>query len=234
MAYEPILGIIEPVMGARSSLADSDAAAALFGSARQTVLGFFFDHPEERFYQRQVVRSLSIGSGAVQRELARLVAGGILTRTVEGRQAYYQVNRNGSIYPELHGLVRKTMGAAGVLREALLPLTGKVRVAFIFGSMARRHEQAESDIDVMVIGDEIGLSNISPLLRPAQDALRREVNPTVYRTAEFRKKLADGHHFVTRVMEGSKVFLVGGEHELSELGAVRVAQTAPLKQARNR
>jgi len=218
-------------MGTRLSLADSDAAAALFGATRQAVLGFFFDHPDERFYQRQVVRSLSLGSGAVQRELARLVAGGILTRTVEVRQAYYQVNQNGSIYPELHGLVRKTMGAAGALREALRPLMGQVRVAFIFGSMARRHEQIESDIDVMVIGDQIGLSDISPLLRPAQDALRREVNPTVYRTAEFRKKLSDGHHFVTRVMEGAKVFLIGGDRELSELGAVRVADCRKLRNA---
>ncbi|MDP9175860.1 MAG: nucleotidyltransferase domain-containing protein [Planctomycetota bacterium] len=221
-------------MGTRTSIADSGAAAALFGSTRQAVLGFFFDHPDERFYQRQVVRSLALGSGAVQRELARLVVGGILTRTVEGRQAYYQVNQNGSIYPELHGLVRKTMGAVGVLREALRPLTGHIRVAFIFGSMARHSEQAESDIDVMVIGDAIGLSGISPVLRPAQNALRREVNPMIYRTAEFSKKLADGHHFLTRVMEGAKVFLIGGEHELSELGAVRLAKTAPLKQAGNR
>jgi predicted nucleotidyltransferase len=221
-------------MGARSSLADSDAAAALFGATRQAVLGFFFDHPDERFYQRQVVRSLSLGSGAVQRELARLTAGGILIRTVEGRQAYYQVNQNGSIYPELHGLVRKTMGAAGVLREALLPLDGQLRLAFIFGSMARRHEGAQSDIDVMIVGDDIGLFKISPLLRPAQNALRREVNPTVYRTAEFRKKLADGHHFLTRVIEGEKIFLIGGPNELSELGAVRVAETAPAEQTGNR
>ena len=221
-------------MGTHSSLADSDAAAALFGATRQAVLGFFFDHPDERFYQRQVVRSLALGSGAVQRELARLVTGGILTRTVEGRQAYYQVNLNGSIYPELHGLVRKTMGAAGVLREALRPLKGRVRVAFIFGSMARRNEQAESDIDVMLIGDDIGLSDVSPLLRPAQDILRREVNPKVYRTAEFRGKLSEGHHFITRVMEGEKVFLVGGEHELSELGAFRLGETPQVKQAGNR
>jgi predicted nucleotidyltransferase len=221
-------------MGTRSLLADSNAAAALFGSTRQAVLGFFFDHPDERFYQRQVVRTLSLGSGAVQRELARLVAGGILTRTVEGRQAYYQVNRGGSIYPELHGLVRKTMGAAGMLRDALRPLAGRARLAFIFGSMAGRREKAGSDIDVMVVGDSIGLSDVSPLLRPAQDALRREVNPVAYRTAEFRRKLSEGHHFITQVTEGEKVFLIGSEHELSELGARRVAETPPIKQAGNR
>lgn len=221
-------------MGSESPISHDPAATALFGVTRQAVLGFFFDHPDERFYQRQVVRSLALGSGAVQRELARLVTGSILSRTVEGRQAYYQANRQSPIYPELHGLVRKTLGAAGVLREALQPLTGRARVAFIYGSMARRQEGAQSDVDVMVVGDDIGMSSVSPLLRPAQDALRREVNPSVYRTEEFRRKLAEGHHFLTRVMEGAKVFLIGGEHELSELGAVRVAQAAPVEQAGNR
>lgn len=221
-------------MGNRSSLAHSDAAAALFGSTRQAVLGFFFDHPHERFYQNQVVRSLALGSGAVQRELARLVGGGILTRTVEGRQAYYQANQHGSVYPELHGLVRKTMGAAGVLREALRPLAGKVRVAFMYGSMARRHEQAESDIDLMIIGDAISLRDISPRLRPVQNVLAREVNPAVYRTAEFVKKLSDGRHFLTEVMAGEKVFLIGGAHELAELGAIRLADSTSHQQAGNR
>src|SRR5207248_1103935 len=97
-------------MGSISRVPPGSPATALFGTTRQAVLGLFFDHPDQRLYQRQVVRALNVGSGAVQRELARLVAGGILCRTVEGRQAYYQVNRQSPIYPELHGLVRKTLG----------------------------------------------------------------------------------------------------------------------------
>lgn len=217
-----------------SILSHDPAATALFGKARQAVLGFFFDHPDQRFYQRQVVQSLALGSGAVQRELSRLVTGGILSRTVEGRQAYYQVNRLSPVYPDLHGLVRKTMGAAGVLREALRPLAGRARVAFIYGSMARREEEAASDIDVMVVGDAIGMSDVSPLLRRAQEALRREVNPSLYRTEEFRRKLGQGHHFLTQVLQGEKVFLIGGDHDLSELGAVGLAQTTPTEPAGDR
>jgi predicted nucleotidyltransferase len=220
-------------MGAKSIWVDT-TAAALFGSVRQAVLGLFFDHPDERFYQRQVVQSLAIGSGAVQRELARLVAGGILTRTVEGRQAYYQVNQNGTVYPELHGLVRKTMGVAGVLRESLGPLAGQVRLAFIYGSMARREEQAQSDVDLMIVGDNIRLSEISPIIHSARQALRREVNPTTYRTEEFLRKLNEGHHFVCGVVNGPKVFLIGSQDELDRL-AERGTGDAPIaRQSRAR
>lgn len=227
------MGIINPRMGSNISI-PVDSSAALFGSARRAVLGFFFDHPDERFYQRQVVQALAMGTGAVQRELANLVEGGILTRAVEGRQAYYQVNRRSAVFPELHGLVRKTMGAAGVLRDALRPLTGRARLAFIYGSMARRQEGRESDVDVMIVGDDVGMSAVSPLLRPAQAALRREVNPSVYRTAEFRRKLAEGHHFLTRVVAGEKVFLIGDEHELADLGGQRVADAASIEPTRDR
>jgi len=219
------VGIYQPIMGAGLGINRDSPATALFGVTRQAVLGLFFDHPDQRFYQRQVVRALALGSGAVQRELARLVAGGILSRTVEGRQAYYQVNRRSAIYPELHGLVRKTLGAAGVLREALRPLAPRIRAAFIYGSMARREEHAASDIDLMIIGDDLRLSDVSPLLRPAQNALGREVNPSIYRTPELRRKLADRHYFVTRVLEGEKVFLIGGEHELAD--AIRRITSAP-------
>ncbi len=216
------------------ALSTDSAATALFGETRQAVLGFFFDHPDERFYQRQVVRALDMGSGAVQRELARLTAGGILTRTVEGRQAYYQADREGVIFPELHGLVRKTMGVTGVLRTALLPLAQRIRIAFVYGSMASGQERGESDVDVMIVGDDISLSIVAPLLRPARGALRREINPTTYRTEEFGRKLAQRHAFVTRVVDGPKVFVVGTQGDLDRLAQRRTDQARSPGQGRTR
>ena len=212
---------MKPNMGFEGALMTSPAAA-LFGVTRQAVLGFFFDHPDERFYQRQVVKSLALGTGAVQRELARLVDAGILVRTLEGRQAYYQVNQTSSVYPELHGLVRKTMGVAGALRDALHPLTGKIRLAFIYGSVARGEERAESDLDLMIVGDHVRLSEISPLIHSTRQTLRREINPTTYRTDEFVKKLNEGHHFLSGVVDRPKIFLIGTQHDLD-----RLAQRGP-------
>ncbi len=61
---------------------------AVFGATRQAVLSLFFSHPDQRYYQRQVIRVIGLGSGAVQRDLERLTSAGVLTRTVEGRQIY--------------------------------------------------------------------------------------------------------------------------------------------------
>jgi len=204
--------------------------AALFGSARQAVLGFLFDRPDERFYQRQIVRSLGIGTGAVQRELARLTAAGILTRAVEGRQTYYQVNRSSPVYPELHGLVRKTMGLAGAIRTALEPWAERIRLAFIYGSLARGRETAASDIDLMIVGDDIKLSQISPAILTARSSLQRELNPTTYRTQEFLSKLRDGNAFLTRVLEGPKVFLIGSQDELDRLAERRTGDAGSTGQ----
>jgi hypothetical protein len=220
-------------MGAESPAIES-IAAALFGAVRQGVLALLYGHPNQRFFQRQIVRELGLGSGAVQRELVRLTRSGILTRNVEGRQTYFQANGDSPIFDELRSLIRKTFGLSGVLQAALLPIAGRVRLAFIYGSIARGAEKASSDVDVMIVGDDVSLDDIMPGLSTAQRQLRREVNPSVYRTAEFCRKLAEGHHFVTSVVAGPKTFLVGDERELARLAQVRMGGAAPPESSRDR
>lgn len=228
------LGTIEPNMGAKAKSPVEPIADALFGATRQAVLRLLYGHVEDRFYQRQIVRDVALGYGAVQRELGRLTDCGILKRVVEGRQTYYQANRDCPVFEELRGLIRKTFGVADVLREALGPIAEQVRVAFIFGSVAKGREVAESDVDVMVVGDAVKPSEVHAAIRPAQEQLRREVNSKVYHTDEFRRKLTAGQHFVSRVAAGPKIFLVGDERELAKLGKDRVAEAAPDEPARNR
>ena len=229
------MGTIAPKMGIlRSTLVVDYVGAALFGATRQAVLRVLFGHSDQRFYQRQIIRSLGLGSGAVQRELDQLVCAGILTRTVEGRQTYFQANRECPVFEELHGLIRKTFGVAQVLRDGLVPLEKRVRLAFIYGSIAAGSETAASDIDVMVVGDEISLQDVVSALTNAQRELGREVNPSVYRTEEFCRKLAGGHHFLSSVAAGSKIFLIGDENELGRLAQIRTAQGAQDKSARDR
>jgi predicted nucleotidyltransferase len=208
--------------------------AALFGATRQAVLRLLFGHADRRFYQRQIIRSLQLGSGAVQRELEQLVASGILTRTTEGRQTYFQANRGCPVFEELRGLVRKTFGVAQVLQDGLSAVAGRVRIAFIYGSVAAGSERADSDVDVMVIGDRLSLDDVVGALGESQRELAREVNPSVYRTEEFCRKLAQGQHFLVSVVSGPKIFLVGDENELGGLAAVRMAQGARDQSSGNR
>src|ERR1700738_5217782 len=110
-----MMGAIIPIMGA-TRLTHS-IGAALFGATRQAVLRLLFGHSDQRFYQRQIILSIGLGSGTVQRELEQLVSAGIIKRTVEGRQTYFQANRECPVFEELHGLVRKPFGVSQVLHE---------------------------------------------------------------------------------------------------------------------
>jgi uncharacterized protein len=188
----------------------------LFGRTRQAVLGLLFTRPDESFHLRQIVRLSGAGLGPVQREVSKLAAVGLLLRDQRGRQVFYCVNRTSPVYEELRGLVLKTAGLAELLREAIAPLRDRIRCAFIFGSLARGEHGRGSDVDVLVVG-EVGFADLAKALTEAQRRLGREVNPTVYRASELSRKLAEGHHFLTQVVAGPKIYLLGDEDELRGL-----------------
>jgi len=197
----------------------------LLGSRLRTkVLGWLFSRPDERYFVRQLTALIAEDSTNVSRELARLGKIGILISTTEGRQKYYQANRQSPLFDELHGLIVKTAGVADVLGAALAPSAGQIRVAFIFGSIARGDETRRSDIDVMIVG-RISFEDAASLLSPAEKKLGREVNPVVYPVSEFKQKVREDRHFVRTVVESEKIFLIGDQHELAKLAGKRMAKS---------
>jgi len=163
-----------------------------------------------------VVRASGGGVGAIQRELKQLAAAGIIRRETRGRHVYFQANSQCPIFEELKSLVMKTAGMADVLRTALGPLAGRILVALVYGSTASGQQARASDVDLLLVGN-VSFSEVVASLGPAQEKLRREVNPTIYPPDEFRSKIAAGHHFLTRVLKQPKVFLIGNENELARL-----------------
>jgi len=210
--------------GSRKAAGDQ-LANVLFGQTRQRVLGWLFGHPDEAFYLREIVRHTGGALGAVQRELEALTKAGLVRRDSRGRHVYFQADRGSPVFAELQSILTKTVGLLDVVREALTPLGDEVRVAFVFGSAARNELRRDSDIDLIVVGDAT-FSEVVAALRPAQERLGREVNPTVYPPREFRQKIQAGHHFLTRVLGEPIAFVVGGPDELGRLGAKRVAEAA--------
>jgi predicted nucleotidyltransferase len=188
----------------------------LFGKTRQAVLALLYGRADSSFYTKQILDAVKIGRGTVQRELRNLTDAGIIVREVQGRQVYYHANEKCPIFNELKGIVRKTFGVADVIRQSLATSAGKIRVAFIFGSVARSADDRRSDIDLMVVG-RISFGDVVSLLGPAEEKLGREINPVVYPVAEFKKKVKDDHHFVKTVLEGEKMFVIGDEDELRRL-----------------
>lgn len=217
---------------ADAKASQSEPATELFGRTRRRVLGWLLGHADEAYYLRQIVRFTGAGQGAVQRELDLLTRAGLLRRTVQGRQVYFQANRESPIFPELQALFLKTAGVADVLREALAPVAGRILVAFVFGSAARGELRAHSDIDLLVVGD-VSFEGVADALAEAQKRLGRDVNPAVYPPDEFRAKIRAGHHFLTTVLKQPRVFVIGGPDELGGLGAKRLADSSPNKPERS-
>lgn len=208
-----------------STESNDSLSAVLFGRTRSGVLALLYGQAEKSFYLREIARHIGASAGAVQSEMEQLCRAGLVTRTSSGHQVYYQANKASPVFGEMRALVTKTVGVFDVVRSALDAISAKIRVAFIYGSVARHEQTAESDVDIMVIG-RAGFDEVLARLSKAQGRLGREINPTVYSPREFKAKLADGNNFVTSVMKGDKIFVIGGENELAEVGGVRMAETA--------
>src|SRR5687767_5390191 len=144
-----------------------DPAAVLFGRSMRAVLGLLFSHPERAFYLREIARAGGTSPSSLQRELAALTGAGLIVREARGREVYFRANPDSPLFEELRGIAVKTFGVADVVRGALAPLAHLVRAAFIYGSLARGEARAESDVDVMVLG-EPAFADVVARLRPAE------------------------------------------------------------------
>ena len=209
----------------RATTKTATVADVLFGKGRGAILGLLYEHPDQSFYYRQLTRELKdLSVGTLQRELDTLSQLGLIERSTLGKQVFYRANRSHPVFHELRALVAKTVGAIPMLRSALAPLSSQISFAFVYGSMARGQERAESDIDLIVVG-KASLEDVLIRLSNIEASLRRAVNPTVYSPAEFRTKLTGGNHFLNSVVRGEKVFLLGDEDELRKVGGIRLAET---------
>ena len=198
----------------------------LFGTYRRNILSLLFVHPGESYYVREIARLTRTPAGSLHRELKTLADAGLLVRTTLGNQVRYQANRDCPIYEDLAAIFRKTTGLADVLRDALSPLSKRIRLAFVFGSVAVGTERPGSDVDVMVVG-KADFDDVVVALGRTRERLRREVNPVVMTEAQFRDKVGHGERFVSRIVREPKIFLVGDARELGELAPDRPAQGAP-------
>ena len=216
----PNLGSSMPKMGMRKvatkrAKRGGSLADALFSTTQQRLLGLLFGQPDRSFYATELIELAGAGSGAVQRELARLEQSGLVTVRRIGAQKHYQANANSPIYDELRGIARKTVGLAEPLRKALAPLASKIVAAFVYGSVAKKQDTASSDIDLMVISDGVSHADLFKFVESVTDQLRRAINPTVYTKAELAKRIKEKNHFVTRVIAQPKVWIYGSEDDLA-------------------
>lgn len=199
-----------PIMGIKKQgLGD-----VLFSKVQQRILSLFFGHPNRIFYTNEIIRLSHSGTGAVLRELEKLSSVGLVVVKQVGNQKQYQVNQEASIFVELQGIVRKTFGLVDVLKEALEPISSQLQSAFIYGSIAKHEDKVSSDIDLMLIGDDLSYAELYPLLEAAQIKLGRQVNPTFYDSKEWVKKREGGNNFIAQLLKQPKIFIKGTKDDL--------------------
>lgn len=208
MGMKPSSSRKRPRLGGRG-LAD-----ALFSTTQQRVLGLLFGQPDRSFYATELMALTGSGSGAAQRELSRLEQSGLVNTSRQGTQKHYQANPHSPIFAELCGIARKTVGLAEPLRQALAPCAQDIRLAFVYGSVAKRSDTALSDIDLMIVSDSLDFPTALALLQDAQTLLGREINPTIFKWDELRQRRDEESSFVTRVLAQPKVWIFGDEHDL--------------------
>ena len=215
----PKMGSKLPEMGRAATIPHSPRQAsladALFSTTQQRVLALLFGQPDRSFYATELIRLVGSGSGAVQRELARLEHSSLVTVRRLGNQKHFQADSGSPLFSELCGIVQKTIGLAEPLRAALAPLAPNIIAAFVFGSVAKKRDTALSDIDLMVISDTISHAELYALLEPVAARLGRVVNPTVYTRKQLAKRRQEDAAFIKRVLAQPKVWLIGSDDALA-------------------
>lgn len=207
-----------PNMGRESKTRISKSTSlsdALFSTVQQRVLAYLFGQPERSFFATELIKLAGGGSGAVQRELARLAESGLATVKRVGTQKHYQADPKSPLFAELCSIAQKTVGLAEPLREALAPLAKRIAAAFVYGSVAKRSDTAASDIDLMVVSDSLSYADLYAAVEQATARLGRKVNPTVYSRKELSRRVKQKNAFVTRVMAQPRIWLIGAESDLA-------------------
>jgi predicted nucleotidyltransferase len=185
------------------------AIDALFPTVRKGILRLTFSDPEHWWYLSELARVLDTQPSSLQREVDALARTGVLEARKDGRRMYYRADRESAIFGEIRGIVQKTMGVTAEVQAALQPLSAKITHALIFGSVARAEDRAGSDIDLLVVSDDLTLEELFGRLHRVEKKLQRKINPTLYTTDEFRERRRKRNHFLENVLRQNPIVLIG-------------------------
>jgi predicted nucleotidyltransferase len=182
-------------------------AATLFGKTRRALLSRLFLEPERAFRLRELSRLTGISAGSVQHELKQLLQADLVTRTEQGDLVAYRANRASPVFEELRAIVEKTSGIDALIRDALRKAAKKIRLALIYGSIAKGGNVARSDVDLLVVGT-LGFEALVALLRPVEQRIGREISPRLFSPEEFEKKRRTDR-FLRSVLSGPGIAVIG-------------------------
>lgn len=211
----PKSGMILPIMGTIVRDESLGLAGALFSPVQRRVLGLLFGQPGRRFQSAELIRLADSGTGAVHRQLRKLEAAGWVVTTHVGNQKHYQANRDCPAFEELRSLVAKTVGLVEPIRRSLEPIASRIRAAFVYGSIAKGTDTAESDIDLLVISDDVAYTDVFSAIHEAETELGRTINPSVLTESDWSVRRRQDDSFAARIAVQERLFVIGAEDDIS-------------------
>jgi len=191
-------------------------AEILSSRIRAEIFRILFGVNDEALHLREIERRSGLTVGTVQQELKKLLNLDLIKKRKDGNRIYYQARKEHPLYPEIRSIILKTSGLSDVIARAL-GVSQDIKIAFVFGSIARHDEKAGSDVDLMVIG-RLGLRKLTGLLDGISEQIGREINPHALSEGEFVKRRKNKDHFITEVLESPKIFIIGSWNELDAMG----------------
>jgi predicted nucleotidyltransferase len=180
---------------------------------RQTLLKAFFETTDAEFYTRQLASLYHISVGTLHREIRKLISFGLLKERKVGNIKLFSLNKQNPIYEEIKNIVYKTEGIVKFISNAISIING-IKVAFIYGSLAKGDERQDSDIDIFIIGDNVDEDSLIVTINKLEKQLFKEINYTRYSEIEYNKEKKKNNSFITEVVKGKKIFIKGDEDAL--------------------
>ena len=193
-------------------------ASSIFSDSQSRLYRWLFGQPERSYHMSELRRLTGLGSASLQRELNRLAEAKLVNSERIGSLRCFQANPESPVFDELVALTRKTLGMAPLLRDALMPLMPHLLAAWIYGSVAKQTDTAQSDIDVMLVGRDLLLGDVLERLVPVEVQLGRKINPNIYTPQEFERRLGEPDSFVNRVLSQPVLALIGDPHGPARAG----------------
>jgi len=179
---------------------------------RQDLLVLFFTNPSQKYYVRELERLLGYSVGSIHRELLKFKKDSLFDTQKVGNLLYYSLNTKHPLFNELKSIVSKTVGVEGSLKKILRSIE-KIEIAFIYGSFANKKEKTMSDIDIMIIGDP-NTSDLNEKIMILEKLLKREINPTIYSSKEYKDKKKAKSGFIMDLLKNPKILLIGKKDDL--------------------
>ncbi len=180
----------------------------IFTSKNRVKILFFFFFNKESSYLRDISKKTGISVSAVKSEVDNLVECGILT--IENNDI--KLNKKCPFLKDLENILIKTDAVYNPISNSINKLD--VKFALIFGSFANNKFNADSDVDLLVVGN-VTQSEVFEKLKSAEKLIGREINAVVWKVDDLKKNRSMA--LLKDILIKNKIFIIGDENEFRQI-----------------